>query len=90
MPAYIRRTIKIQRGLEISGRAALLVSKNGAALLVSKNNAAWDIFAGVACKDSGCRSGVRAFVQEEVLPVIAGYWRARSIRFTLLRRIRGA
>ncbi|MFS0718402.1 acyl-CoA desaturase [Arthrobacter sp. 1P04PC] len=29
--AYIRRMIKIQRGLEISGRAALLVSKNKAA-----------------------------------------------------------
>jgi fatty acid desaturase len=29
--AYIRRIIKIQRGLEISGRAALLVSKNKAA-----------------------------------------------------------
>jgi fatty acid desaturase len=29
--AYIRRVIKIQRGLEISGRAALLVSKNKAA-----------------------------------------------------------
>jgi hypothetical protein len=81
MPAYIRRTIKIHGGLEISGRAALLVSKN---------NAAWDIFAGVACKDPGYRSGVRAFVQEEVLPVIAGYWRARSICITLLRRIRGA
>src|SRR6476469_5927620 len=29
--AYIRRMIKIQRGLEISGRAALLVSRNKAA-----------------------------------------------------------
>src|SRR3954454_3577425 len=29
--AYIRRMIKIQRGLELSGRAALLVSKNKAA-----------------------------------------------------------
>lgn len=29
--AYIRRVIKVQRGLEISGRAALLVSKNKAA-----------------------------------------------------------
>ncbi|MDN3936032.1 acyl-CoA desaturase [Arthrobacter sp. YD4] len=29
--AYIRRMIKIQRGLEVSGRAALLVSKNKAA-----------------------------------------------------------
>jgi linoleoyl-CoA desaturase len=29
--AYIRRIIKVQRGLEISGRAALLVSKNNAA-----------------------------------------------------------
>ncbi|WP_244292664.1 fatty acid desaturase family protein [[Micrococcus luteus] ATCC 49442] len=29
--AYIRRIIKIQRGLELSGRAALLVSKNKAA-----------------------------------------------------------